>query len=298
MKMLLLIVSFVIVGAAFGQDSLIIGDPSNFKSALAEEPIIYPACYDVFLVELEDIDFGPYELNLDFDDNGTIDVLVRASAYGGGTGVDFKLWIETFDDFWVNTDPNHQFTMHGLDSLGNYGQIPESEVVVKKFNIGDGLTWGLPAAKEATLIFFEHETFTGITYHDFSVIDTSESYISFVKGTAANPFFYSVRLNLFDSNPKFALMGELVYSNDPTIQKIKPDVEFDIYPNPVSNSLTVKAEIGTILVVQDMHGKKAIQFECTSEVSEFDWSSMNSGLYHVEVVTPKGEMLTSKFIKI
>jgi hypothetical protein len=69
---------------------------------------------------------------------------------------------------------------------------------------------------------------------------------------------------------------------------------FDIYPNPVRNTLHVEGDIvGGQMSIYDLTGRKVYQGEYQPEITV---SQLNDGMYFLSITTAEGRVITQKFI--
>lgn len=70
-----------------------------------------------------------------------------------------------------------------------------------------------------------------------------------------------------------------------------------MYPNPVSNILTVSsADIISYLEVIDIVGKKVMELELNDKTAQINVNELNNGIYFVRMHTEKG--LTTQKIQV
>ncbi len=71
-----------------------------------------------------------------------------------------------------------------------------------------------------------------------------------------------------------------------------------IYPNPVNDSFTVKANVSS-LNIYDITGKLVSEFKGSYRMGEsFNVSDLNKGIYLIELKNEVGQKSNSKLIKL
>ncbi|MDT8412114.1 MAG: T9SS type A sorting domain-containing protein [Vicingaceae bacterium] len=70
-----------------------------------------------------------------------------------------------------------------------------------------------------------------------------------------------------------------------------------VYPNPVSNELTISIEDVNGIYMLNMYqisGKLIIEEKLNTSISNIDVSSLENGIYFYEIISESGERLTGK----
>lgn len=94
------------------------------------------------------------------------------------------------------------------------------------------------------------------------------------------------------NTPQYFAIDEISYSVTANVAEIP--IEVKVYPNPVVDVLTVKADEGEI-VIYDLNGSKKFSAE-NKGITEIDMQAFPSGVYFVEVTTREGSAIV-KVIK-
>ena len=94
------------------------------------------------------------------------------------------------------------------------------------------------------------------------------------------------------NTPQYFAIDDISYSVTANVAEIP--IEVNVYPNPVVDILTVKADEGEI-AIYDLNGSKKFSVE-NKGITEIDMQAFPSGVYFVEVATRQGSVIV-KVIK-
>jgi hypothetical protein len=125
-----------------------------------------------------------------------------------------------------------------------------------------------------------------ITY--FSTATPTNSYWILSSSDGANPVVNSA---LF--------VDDLALVFNPTSSLNTPESSdvFSVHPNPVTNSITVQSQPGSLICVFDYSGKLVTNTGAQSEQTELDVSGLSSGLYVVSITEANGVIKKGRFVK-
>ena len=77
-----------------------------------------------------------------------------------------------------------------------------------------------------------------------------------------------------------------------------PDPGFSLYPNPTTGEVQINAAFET-LTVHDLTGKRVLQLRGDFEAGQrLDMSTLERGLYLVQIKDNSGNMQTTKLVKL
>ena len=91
------------------------------------------------------------------------------------------------------------------------------------------------------------------------------------------------------------LDGDFAYSDIIYLQNDRPDTPVAIYPNPAREQLTYDGAVAT-LTFFDIQGRQVMQ-QVANERTTIDISTLNSGVYTIEILTNTGTKTFEKLIK-
>lgn len=83
----------------------------------------------------------------------------------------------------------------------------------------------------------------------------------------------------------------IIHPDKPTAINIRNQFGILIYPNPVSDILTVNAESKARIQVLDITGKVQINLTLENTIAKIDMSSFSKGIYFIKVKTTKDEVI-------
>lgn len=133
------------------------------------------------------------------------------------------------------------------------------------------------------------------TYNDVVMITRPGSKLFF----STTPY-YGLLMNVIYSGPT-TIAGAYVYSYDfsTSVDAIQAKNELSIYPNPVSNELTLQFETNSTKTIEILNCLGAVEYtETTRNTSaKINTSHLSKGVYFIKTTDENNNTSTSKFIK-
>ena len=226
-------------------------------------------------------DFRPEteELNLE---------LVDVSNYEEGNLPDYVIdknpstrWSADGDNQWiiVKVDDDASLSHFGISFYN--GEIRNSYFDVYASN--DNATWELLV--EDTSCGFSSD----IQYFEISNYKASTPY-KYIKLTG-----HMNSVNNWNSYTEFESFGNVI-SKNPTDININIGDNVSVYPNPVSDILNINTVPGSIIRFIDLTGKMVYEKTDSDMKESINCSSINSGIYFIQIIKDNSTIYTKKII--
>lgn len=133
------------------------------------------------------------------------------------------------------------------------------------------------------------------TYNDVVMITRPGSKLFF----STTPY-YGLLMNVIYSGPT-TIAGAYVYSYDfPTVvNENKTKNDFSIYPNPVSNELTIQFETNSRKKVEVLNCLGTVEMieQTNASITKINTNNLSKGVYFIKTTDENNNISTSKFIK-
>ncbi len=191
-----------------------------------------------------------------------------------------------------------------------YDQNPNKGIITGDKPPQVVLNAGVVSTHEKTVVVSVtfNEEVTGLSAGDFVVGNGSASNLSeWISGreytievTANNPGEVSIELpadavNDLSGNPNSAAVVSYTYEEIVTDINEISDSDFKLYPNPVSDRLTIVSETEAKIMVIDLNGRIVLNMENILEKT-VDTGNLPEGIYTMKVITNEG-VSVHKFVK-
>lgn len=145
------------------------------------------------------------------------------------------------------------------------------------------------------------KTTANINFLGFPVLATVErkQYDYYDLSTSSLPLFSYIRISyaagMLASGVVTLVLSSVEPGSLPSTASLSNiyNNEFNLYPNPTSNSFRINGdiEIGTTLQIIDPNGREVLGYQSIDNTSDIDISSLNPGIYFVNIKT--GDKLTT-----
>jgi len=237
------------------------------------------------------ITFGSIKLT----NNGNADILlVKYDANGnilwaksaGGTGPDYpnSLVVAASGNVYIGGIFDSPSLTFGTTTLSNTGShIETDDIFLAKYATNGSVLWA--------------KSVGGTDYEEaFIALNASENI--YVAGYFHSPSLTFGSITLTNTSIDCDYDGFLAKLGSPNaINEINYLSDINVFPNPASNTISIKAVQHSTIGILNIHGKLILSIPASiNSVTTIDISSLPSGIYFAQAVTEKGVVIR-KFVK-
>ncbi len=214
--------------------------------------------------------------------SSSLDVTTSGGSGGGCTDITLSINFDNYPEetSWTIKDNSGTTVASG----GTYGSQPDGSTLTETICLEDGC-------------------------YDFTIKDSYGDGICCSYGNGSYSLMNGSQVIASGGNfgsseiTNFCLTGgtlNSIHQIMTSIEITQKDVKFEIFPNPVNELLNIQAkglnESATIKIV-DMRGAKLIEINGAIALNGIDVSSLESGMYILQLKTKKGKLQQELFIK-